>query len=119
MVKTLTGLAEARQAAVSQQTYNLYAAHLAEFEDADVKAAARYIARKERADGETAFPSLGKLIAEVKYVRAQRLEQERARSEKEQRIGKFWREVLPFAISQGRTEAEMLERFPEFKGTRI
>ena len=117
-MKTLTGLAEARQAAVSEETHKLYSAHLAEFDEADVKAAARYLARKKRCDGETAFPSLGDLIAEVKYQRGQRIEQERQERERKQNIEKFWNAVLPFGISQGFTEEQMLERFPSFRGTK-
>ena len=69
VVATLTGLAEARQAAVSDKTLELYAYNLSEFADADVRAVARMFARRKRAEGETAFPSLGELTEPLDAMR--------------------------------------------------
>jgi hypothetical protein len=116
--KTLTALAEARQAGVSAETLNLYSRELCEFDPADVRDLVRALATRKRADGETAFPSLGDLIEPLKAARSRRIRQEREERERQARIDEFWNEILPHRMTAyGWTEQEALDRFPEFRGT--
>ncbi len=65
-IKTLAGLAEARQAGVSKETLNLYSRELCEFDPADVREVVRTLAIRKRVEGETAFPALGDLLEPLK-----------------------------------------------------
>lgn len=59
-------LAEARQAAVNEATLTLYSARLAQEDFQLVERAFAVLGERERADGETAFPMLGTILAEVR-----------------------------------------------------
>ena len=117
--KTLTGLAEARQAAVSTETLNLYSRELLEFDAADVREIVRAVATRKRTEGETAFPALGELLEPLKDRRNRRLQIERREQERQERIDLFWNTILPQRMSiYGTSEQEALDRFPEFRGTK-
>jgi hypothetical protein len=118
VTKTLTGLAEARQAAVSEETLRLYSAHLAEFEPEDVKEVARSIARRKRAEGETAFPSLGDLIEPLAALRNKHRAEVRAHRERQEEIDQFWAWAAEWMKETGNDEAELLRRFPTYTGTK-
>jgi hypothetical protein len=104
---------------VSTETLNLYSRELCSgFDIEDVRAAARYLARRERADGETAFPALGALLREAREARADRLALAKTQRERQARVELFWNDILPDRMARyGWTETEALERFPEFNGT--
>lgn len=69
----LVALAEARQAEVTPLTLNVYSKAIKDFEQVDVEHAISVIATAERRDGETAFPSLGKLLTLIKMNRERRI----------------------------------------------
>lgn len=118
LVATLTELAEARQAAVSQETLTLYAECLSEFDLADVRRVARGMAMQRRADGETAFPILGDLTEPLRRIRWRRREAEEQERIRQAEIAEFW-ERLPWMLEiTGLSEEQMLERWPKFKGTK-
>lgn len=66
IVKLLLALAERRDASVSSEKLQIYVEDLLEFDLRDVHKACAKIGQAERADGETAFPTMGKLLAGVK-----------------------------------------------------
>lgn len=77
MVMAMKRLAMFRQAEVSAQTYVAYALALSErlVRVEDVEVACRRLEATERAEGETAFPSLGTLLrvcGEVAHARRER-----------------------------------------------
>jgi hypothetical protein len=118
LVKVLTGLAEARQAGVSAETLKLYSAHLCEFEPGDVRDVVRTLAMRKRTEGETAFPALGELVEPLQRLRERRREEQRKAERRANEIAEFWRMVPEWMEATGQTEAEILERWPSFKGTR-
>lgn len=119
LAKLLTGLAEARQGAVSKETLVLYSAHLSEFDPADVQRVARNLARRKREEGETAFPSLGELLQPLELARKLKAQEDRAASERQEQIRVFWDEVMPYQIEEfGFTEEQVLMRFPSMRGTK-
>ena len=65
----LAVIAEARQAAVSEIALRLYSKRLATENFTAVEAAIAELAERERRDGETAFPSLGTVLAAVRRHR--------------------------------------------------
>lgn len=71
-VNLLTVLAEARQASISEQTYLVYSKALAEHDLRDLENAITSLSRREKRDGETAFPSLGSIEAEVSKAKRKR-----------------------------------------------
>jgi hypothetical protein len=118
LVKTLTGLAEARQASTSSETLELYAACLSEFDEADVRDVVRAFALSKRAEGDTAFPGLGELYEPLKARKNRRLAQQREARERIEEIAQFWRVVPEWIQHTGQTEEQLLERWPRFKGTK-
>lgn len=118
LIKTLTGLAEARQARVSEETLKLYSAHLAEYEPGDVIEVIRAMARRKRAEGETAFPALGDLIDPLDRLRdRRRAEQGKARQWAAQ-IADFWIWAEEWMRDTGNDETELLKRFPAYRNTK-
>jgi hypothetical protein len=112
-------LAEARGADVSDKAYEMYALALSEFEDADVKAVVDKIARQPRGEGEKAWPELGALIDPLINMRARRKQQEQLAAERQKEIEFFWNQIVPDRMERfGWTEAELLDRFPTYKGTK-
>jgi hypothetical protein len=96
----------------------LYAAHLAEFADDDLRAAARSFAREPRAEGKTAFPALGDLIARLES-RARATQQERqSRIQHEEAERWFWQWVDERLEDTGKPEQEFLDgiRVPGYTG---
>ena len=109
LVKLLAGLAEARQASVSDKTFRMYARHLAEFDVADVKEAVRQIAITARGEGETAFPAMGNIIDKVFYVRKVRVKEMANRRMREMQEADFWHWVSDRMADTGKTEQEILD----------
>jgi len=72
--KLLFVLAEARQATVSAATYTTYSKGLERYEMADIESSVAYFALQERREGDTAFPSLGSLVGQVKASKQHRTE---------------------------------------------
>jgi len=66
VMQLLTVLAEARQAAVSPQTLELYSSELARHQAEDIDAAVRKLMYCRREQGETAFPDLATLDEEIR-----------------------------------------------------
>jgi hypothetical protein len=98
---------------------NLYSLELCEFDPADVRDVVRALATRKRAEGETAFPALGELLEPLKERRNRRIASERIERERQERIELFWTDILPDRMARyGWTEAEALEKFPEFRGTK-
>lgn len=118
LVKVLTGLAEARQASVSAETLKLYSAHLCEFEPADVRDVVRTMAMRKRAEGETAFPALGDLVEPLQRLRERRREENKRVVQQQKEVEEFWRWAPEWMEFTGNDEAELLSRFPGFKGTK-
>jgi hypothetical protein len=116
--RTLTGLAEARQASVSAETLNLYSRELCEFEPADVRDVVRTLAMRKRAEGETAFPALGDLVEPLIRLRERRQEERKRVAQEQARLDEFWQMVPGWMEITGQSEAEILERWPSFKGTK-
>ena len=69
----LVTLAEARQAPLNSTTLRVYDARLQKFALEDVQAAAQRLMETPRRDGETAFPDLPTLLAEVRQAEKRRL----------------------------------------------
>jgi hypothetical protein len=65
-------MAEARQASVSAQTLLVYSKTLQEFNPEDVKEAIGNLALQVREEGQTAFPELGRIVAEVRRIGSER-----------------------------------------------
>jgi len=72
ILPVLAELAEARLASVSEEGYLIYARDLSEFFLADIRSACRKIARQEREEGETAWPTLAKLRKRVLVAKESR-----------------------------------------------
>jgi hypothetical protein len=90
IVGLLTVLAEARQAATSTQTFEVFSSELAKYEFQDIAAAVRKLMFTKREEGETAFPDLPTLDERVCHeknirLKAAREERERAEAEAEER----------------------------------
>ncbi len=109
IVKLLAGLAEARQASVSDKTFRMYARHLAEFEYADVQEAVRQLARMGRADGETAFPAMGQIIDKVFAIRKIRVRDMAIKLLRDQDEADFWNWVARRIGDTGQTEQQILD----------
>jgi len=118
LVKVMTGLAEARQASVSAETLKLYSAHLCDFEPGDVRDVVRTLAMRKRTEGETAFPALGDLVEPLERKRERRREENKRAGQRQAEIQEFWRMVPGWMEITGQSEAEILERWPSFKGTK-
>ncbi len=118
LVKVLTGLAEARQASVSAETLKLHSAHMCDFELADVREAVRALAVRKRAEGETAFPALGELVEPLETMWARRREENKRAAQQQAEIDEFWQWAPEWMEFTGNTEAELLRRFPSFRGTK-
>ena len=83
VVDLLTILAEARQASVSPQTFQLYSSELDRFQIEDIESAVRKLMYRKRAEGETAFPDLPTLSEEVRaFARVRREDEQRAADRK-------------------------------------
>lgn len=70
--KLLMILAEARQAAVSQQAFEVYSTQLQAYDLVDLKAAITKLSLTRRESGETAFPDLGTVDEAARYERKRR-----------------------------------------------
>src|SRR5579862_6013326 len=79
IVDQLTILAEARQAAVSAATLELFSSELAQFEVEDIAAGIRTLSLTRRRDGETAFPDLATIVEAVTVKKVRRLREENDR----------------------------------------
>lgn len=84
LIGQLAGLAEARQAAVSPTTFDLFATHLSQYEQRDIAAAIRILSLRRRSEGETAFPDLATIDEAVRDERNTRMKGEREQREREQ-----------------------------------
>lgn len=118
LVALLAGLAEARQANVSDRTYELYSAALSGFPEADVRALVERIARERRREGETAFPSLGQLVEPLQATAAARQRERAQRKQRESEWADFWCWVEEQKAESGRSEQEILDsiRVPGYTG---
>ena len=74
--KLLMVLAEARQAAISQQAFEVYSTQLQKYELEDIKAAITKLSLTRRREGETAFPDLGTVDEAVMDERRIRWDEE-------------------------------------------
>lgn len=74
VIEFLTYLAEVRQANVTGATYRAYAKVLSQSRLMDLQKAIGNLAMRERRDGETAFPALATIVAEVRAASKNRLE---------------------------------------------
>jgi len=72
--KLLFILAESRQATVAVSTYTVYSKGLESYRIEDIETAIAYFAQQERREGDTAFPSLGSLVGQVKASKQHRTE---------------------------------------------
>lgn len=117
-MELLVGLAEARQANVSDKAYELYSAALSKFQESDVRAVVNALALKRRGDGEKAFPALGDLVEPLENMTAQRRRQEAERKRHEAAMADFWRWVDEQMEVTGRPEQEILDsiRTPGYMG---
>jgi len=111
-------LAEARGADVSAEAYELYATVLAEFADEDIRAVIGGMARSRRGEFEKPWPPLGDLIEPLRTMRRRRIEAQRATEDKEARITAFWQWADEWMKVTGNDEAELLDRFPTYRGTK-
>jgi hypothetical protein len=103
---------------VSAETLKLYSAHLCEFEPDDVREVVRALAMRKRAEGETAFPALGELVDPLVRMRERRREEHTRMARRQAEITEFWQMVPGWVEITGQSEAEILERWPSFKGTK-
>lgn len=108
-LKSLTGLAEARQASVSAETLKLYSSKLSEFPEADVRAVCVEVADTPRREGETAFPERGKLVARLHEIADTRRRDLRSQQEREKQEEWFWQWVGVEIEDTGRLEQEILD----------
>ncbi len=111
-------LVEARGGDASSKAYELYAVALEEFEDADVRAIVDRMARQKRAEGEKALPELGALIEPLERMRDRRRQAKQQQAARDTEIAEFWSMVPGWVELTGQSEAEILERWPRFKGTK-
>jgi hypothetical protein len=65
-----------RQAKLDDEDYKVFASDLEEYELADIEAGLSQIGKRPRDEGETAFPSLGTMLAAIKLARRQRCDRE-------------------------------------------
>jgi len=114
----LTVLAEARGADVSSEGYELYAATLIAYPETDVRAVIERIARSKRAEGEKAWPPLGDLVEPLQRMNERRWEEHKRVEKQQAEIAEFWQLVPEWMEITGQSEAEILERWPRFKGTK-
>lgn len=115
----LVTLAEARGADVSDASFELYAAKLSPYPDEDLREVIERAACSRRADGEKAWPELGSLLEPLQRMQERRAQERQRRREREAEIEFFWGTYLPEQMQHlGRTEAEVLERWPRFRGTK-
>jgi hypothetical protein len=118
LVKVLTGLAEARQTSVSAETLKLYSAHLCDFDPNDVREVVRTLAMRKRAEGETSFPALGDLVEPLLRLRRRRREEHNRATQRQSEVDEFWRWAAEWMEATGNDKAELLRRFPGYKGTK-
>jgi hypothetical protein len=111
-------LAEARGADVSSHGYEMYALAVAEFDDADVRAVVDKVARRRRGEGEKSCPELGELVEPLERMRDRRRQAKQQDEQKRTMIAEFWSLVPEWMEITGQSEAEILERWPSFKGTK-
>lgn len=83
-----------------------------------MKLVVQRIATRKRAEGETAFPSLGDLTEPLEALRMRRVSIDADRMDREWRIREFWRLLPEWMAVTGQTEDEILERWPSMKGTK-
>ena len=114
----LTVLAEARGTDVSAEGLELYAETLISFPDEDVRAVIERFARSKRAEGEKAWPALGDLTDPLERMRQRRWEERKRQEQQQSDIAQFWQSVPEWMEITGQSEAEILERWPSFKGTK-
>lgn len=69
----LLDLAECRQTTVSKETQKLYLRELMPYEIADVRTALRKMARTNRSQFETSYPTLGTILEQVARARYERI----------------------------------------------
>lgn len=118
LLKQLMVLAEARGAEVSSEGYELYASALGKFPDGDIQAVIFKVAQTKPGEFEKPWPRLGDLIEPLENMSRRRREQDAQKAEKAEEIRMFW-EMVPIWVDRtGRTEAEILERWPSMKGTK-
>jgi len=76
IVALLAILGVRRQAKLDDEDYKVFASDLEEYELADIEAGLSQIGKRPRDEGETAFPSLGTMLAAIKLARRQRCDRE-------------------------------------------
>lgn len=103
---------------MSAETLKLYSAHLCDFDPGDVRDVVRTLAMRKRAEGETAFPALGDLVEPLERKRERRREENKRAGQRQAEIAEFWRMVPGWMEITGQSEAEILERWPSFNGTK-
>lgn len=96
----------------------MYAATLISFPDEDVRAVIERFARSKRAEEEKAWPRLGDLTEPLERMRERRWEERKRREQQQADIAQFWKLVPEWMEITGQSEAEILERWPSFKGTK-
>lgn len=118
LVTLLVGLAEARQADVSDKAYELYSAALRKYPESDVREVVSAIVKRRRAEGEKAFPSLGDLIEPLENIAAMRQRRDAARRRREEDSAYFWKWVDEQITLTGKPEQEILDsiRTPGYTG---
>lgn len=103
---------------MSAETLKLYSAHLAEFDPANVRIVVSALAKRKRAEGETAFPSLGDLVEPLQRMRERQKEEQHKAERRTAEIEQFWQWAPWWMERTGNDEAELLRRFPGFKDTK-
>jgi len=86
LIGKLAEIAMAQQAVVDAETLQYFAEMLSTSEPQDLLAATSYFCHRERAQGETAFPSLPALENAVKDAKNKRLAVEREQQEREDAV---------------------------------
>ena len=118
LLKQLMVLAEARGADVSTECFELYATALSDFADADIREQIKKVAYAQIGEFEKPWPRLGDLLEPLRFKRRRRIEQEQQEQERQEGIRLFWENIAFTMEKSGCTEAELLERFPNMKGTK-
>lgn len=103
---------------MSSHGYEMYALAVAEFDDADVRAVVDKVARRRRGEGEKSWPELGELVEPLERMRDRRRQAKQQDEQKRTMIAEFWSLVPEWMEITGQSEAEILERWPSFKGTK-
>lgn len=118
LVALLAGLAEARQADVSDKAYELYSAALCKYPESDVRTVIDAIAKRRRGEGEKAFPSLGDLVEPLEKMAVVKRRREAEQKRRDAEWADFWSWVDGRISETGRSEQEILDsiRTPGYRG---